>query len=259
MSAMTPIQLKARDGVDLHGYLTLPASQPKNAPLIVYLHGGPHGVRDHWEYQDDVQFLASRGYAVLQVNFRGSGGYGGHFEYQGHHQWGDKMIKDIVDATRWTLKNHPVNSDKICTMGGSYGAFAALSAAVEAPEMFDCVIGISGVYDLELLSHDTDIVKSSSGDYYLKEVLGTDKKQLQAQSPINHLDKLTAPMLIIHGKKDKRTPLEQAEQLQQKFDAKKHPYQWMLMDLEAHGVYKPENRVKMYQKIEAFLKQYLGS
>ncbi len=157
MAAMENIKLKARDGVDLHGLLTLPNNVNNNSPLIVVPHGGPHGVRDHWDFNQETQLLASRGYAVLQVNFRGSGGYGQAFERKGYREWGGEMINDIIDATQWAAKRPDIDGQRICIYGASYGGYAAMMSAIRDPELYKCVIGYVGVYDLNVMYSDGDI------------------------------------------------------------------------------------------------------
>jgi dipeptidyl aminopeptidase/acylaminoacyl peptidase len=161
MSPMQPIAVTARDGVKLHGYLTLPqGSDGKNLPLILHPHGGPHGPRDLWGFNPEVQFLANRGYAVLQINFRGSGGYGNAFEKMGYRNWGTTMINDMTDAVDWAIAEGIADKDRLCTYGASYGGYAALQSVVRNPTKYACTIGYVGVYSLPLMFEDGDIPQS---------------------------------------------------------------------------------------------------
>jgi len=258
MSEMQPIRFLSRDNLELNGYITLPKTSPENIPLVLIPHGGPHGIRDYWKFQRNVQFLASQGIAVLQVNFRGSKGYGNTFGYAGVGEWGGTMINDLIDATKWAMKKYPINHKQICVMGASYGAFAALMAAIKEPDIFKCVIAISGVYDLELHMKLSDTAYSMSGQNYLQDVLGNDKNTLRANSPIYHVNNLRAPLLLIHGENDRRTPIEQAEQLKSKLNEINHPLEWVTFEKEAHGIYKRENRETMFKKIQSFLQKHLN-
>src|SRR5690606_4347243 len=149
LSPSRPVSFQSRDGLTLHGVYTAPAGDgPK--PLVVLPHGGPHGPYDTWGYASDVQFLASRGYAVLQVNYRGSGGRGRAFMERGYGEWGGKMQDDIADGVRWAIDEGLVDADRICTYGASYGGYAAMMQPIRYPELYKCAIGYVGVYDLEV-------------------------------------------------------------------------------------------------------------
>ena len=161
MRPRKPIEVTARDGVKLHGYLTQPAGTGPQ-PLVVLPHGGPHGIRDTWEFDWEAQLLASRGYAVLQINFRGSAGYGMDFETAGYRQWGAGMQDDVTDATRWAIEQKVTEPNRICIFGGSYGAFAALMGAAREPDLYRCAVGYAGIYDLELMLSSADIPESRS-------------------------------------------------------------------------------------------------
>jgi dipeptidyl aminopeptidase/acylaminoacyl peptidase len=164
LARMQPISLTARDGLVLHGYLTVPpGSAGKNLPLVVLPHGGPFGVRDVWGFDPEGQLLAAAGYAVLQVNFRGSGGYGRAFRQAGARQWGRSMQDDLTDATRWAIAEGIADAGRICIYGASYGAYAALTGAAREPDLYRCAIGYVGVYDLPLMHRRGDIQDSKSG------------------------------------------------------------------------------------------------
>jgi dipeptidyl aminopeptidase/acylaminoacyl peptidase len=162
MRPKEPVTLKARDGLELHGYLTRAAGEGPH-PMVVLPHGGPHGIRDYWEFDWEVQLLASRGYTVLQVNYRGSGGYGMDFESAGYREWGAKMQDDVTDATRWAIDQKIASADRICIYGASYGGFAALMGAAREPDLYRCAIGYAGVYDLQLIWESDSSADSKSG------------------------------------------------------------------------------------------------
>ncbi len=257
MRAMEPIEVSARDGLKLHGYLTRPAGDGPH-PLVVLPHGGPHGVRDKWGFDWEVQLLANRGYAVLQVNFRGSGGYGMDFEAAGYKQWGAQMQDDLTDATQWAIERGITSADRICIYGASYGGYAALMGAIREPKLYQCAIGYVGVYDLELMYESGDIPGSRSGVAYLKRVLGEDQADLRARSPVYLADKIEVPILLVHGKEDWRVDYKQAKRMRSALEAKKKPFEWMALSREGHGVYDEENRREVYERILQFLDKHLA-
>lgn len=253
------ISYKSRDGLTIHAVLTLPKNtKAENLPLIMLPHGGPHGVRDFVGYDPDAKVLASHGYAVLQPNFRGSGGFGIKFLQAGYLNWGSSMINDMTDGVNYLAEQGIINKDRICTYGASYGGYAALMSAVREPDLYKCVVGFVGVYDLNLMYTDGDIPERKSGVRYLEKVVGTDKEQLDLFSPLKQLDKLKAPVFIIHGGEDKRVPIIHADNLKAEFDKSGHPYEWLVKDDEGHGFYKPENNVERWQKMLIFFEKYLG-
>lgn len=252
-----PVSFQSRDGLTLHGVYTAPAGDgPK--PLVVLPHGGPHGPYDTWGYDSDVQFLASRGYAVLQVNYRGSGGRGRAFMERGYGEWGGKMQDDIADGVRWAIDEGLVDADRICTYGASYGGYAAMMQPIRYPELYKCAIGYVGVYDLEVMKQEGDITDRASGRRYLDRVLGTDTARLKAWSPAQNVDSITIPVLLVQGNIDKRVPMEQFDALRKAFEARGVPVETLVARGEGHGFYKPENRAELYRRMEAFLDKYIG-
>ena len=259
MAAMQPISVKARDGLELHGYLTLPpGSDGKNLPLIVHPHGGPHGVRDYWGFNPEVQLLASRGYAVLQLNFRGSGGYGVDFLQAGYRQWGLSMQDDLTDATQWAVKQGYADPKRLCIYGASYGGYAALEGVVREPDLYRCAIGYVGVYDLPLMYKDGDIPKSLYGRQFLRMVLGNDTSEMEKRSPVGGVDRIKASLMLVAGGRDERVPISQANSLRKALDGRDYPYEWMLKDTEGHGFYITENNVELYTKMLDFLDRNIG-
>ncbi|MGS2719552.1 alpha/beta hydrolase family protein [Paraglaciecola aestuariivivens] len=258
MARVEPFTIKARDGVELRGYLTLPKGEAKNLPLIVHPHGGPHGPRDFWRFTQDAQMLASRGYAVLQLNFRGSGGYGRDFERLGYQKWGREMQDDLTDATNWAVKTGVADKNRLCIYGASYGGYAALMAVVKEPDLYKCAIGYVGVYDLPMMFKEGDIPARESGIAYLKEVLGEDQADLEARSPAYNVDKIKAALFIVQGGKDIRVPIEQMYSLTNRLDKAGYPYELMVKENEGHGFYKEEHRLELYQRMLAFLEKHIG-
>lgn len=257
MAKMTPYNLTVRDGIQVPVYLTLPNTGSAPYPMIVMPHGGPHGVRDYWQYDPYVQMLASRGYAVLQVNFRGSGGYGRDFLFSGYGRWGLEMQDDVTDATLWAIDQGVTDTESICIFGASYGGYASLMGAVKEPDLYACAIVYVGVYDLEMMLSKGDIPESKSGRNYLDQALGTDLQSIRQRSPINSLDKLKAPLLIVHGAKDRRVPIDQAEALRSRLDVLGKEYEWLVKSGEGHGFYDKENRVELFETMLNFLDQNL--
>ncbi len=258
MAEVKPISFTSRDGKKLHGYLTLPiGKEAKNLPLVVNPHGGPHGIRDWWGFDPQNQYLASQGIAVLQVNFRGSGGYGEQFEHAGYQKWGSEIQYDIIDATQYVIDQGFADKERICIVGGSFGGYSALQSAVLAPDMFKCAVGVAGVYDLELMFDEGDVASRRAGTSYLKDVLGQDEAVLKAMSPSQNVNKLKANLLLVHGGEDARAPIEQLESLEKALKAHKYPYQKLVMDNEGHGFYNDEHRAKYYEKMLSFLKTNL--
>jgi len=252
MRPKQPIALKARDGLELHGYVTRPAGDGPH-PLVVMPHGGPHGIRDTWEFDPEVQLLANRGYAVLQLNFRGSAGYGIDFETAGYGEWGARMQDDLTDATRWAIEQKIAPADRICIFGISYGGFASLMGVAREPDLYRCAIGYAGVYDLELMWESGDIPDSRRGRDYLQRVLGTDVAKLRAQSPVYNAQHIKAPVLLIHGKSDWRADYEQAERMKAALVQHDKKIEWLALSREGHGAYDENTRRAVYERILQFL------
>ena len=258
LAAMRPFWFQASDGVEIQAYLTLPNGEKKQGlPMIVLPHGGPHGPRDMWGYNPEVQFFANRGIAVLQVNFRGSGGFGKKFEKSGYRKWGGRIQEDIIDATKFIMSQGIAAKDRTCIYGASFGGYSALQAPVVAPGLFQCAVGLVGVYDLDLLYNDGDVRMRKSGRNYLEEVIGRDEAELRKFSPVFHAEKLTLPVFLIHGKLDFRAPIEHAYRMRDALKKVGRDPQWLVMDKEGHGFYKSENRSIMYNQILDFMKPHL--
>ena len=255
------IRVKARDGTVLHGYLTLPRQAEGNVrvPMIVLPHGGPHRVRDYWGFDPEVQLFASRGYAVLQVNFRGSDGFGRSFELAGHRQWGRAMEDDLVDAARWAIEQHVADPARIGIFGASYGGYAALMAMVRAPEVFRAAAGYAGVYDLGLMYTEGDIPKRAEGLAYLREVIGEDAADLRDRSPVAHAAEIRGPVFLAHGGADQRVPIVQFKHMSAALAAAGMPVETLVKDDEAHGFYDASNRAELYTRLLDFFARSLAA
>lgn len=259
LGEMRPVQLTARDGTPLHGYLQLPpgVTEPRGLPLVVNPHGGPHGIRDAWGFDQEAQLLASRGYAVLKINFRGSGGYGRAFEYAGYRQWGGAMQDDIADAVRWTISQGFVDKDRVCIYGASYGGYSALINAGRYPELYRCTAGYVGVYDLDLMYRDGDIRTALFGRKYLEEVLGRGE-DMAGFSPVAYADKITMPVFLIHGGQDLRVPISHANRMRSALRAAGNEPQWLVKRNEGHGFYRMEHQRELYGQLLAFFDKAIG-
>lgn len=258
LGRMEAITLSARDGVPLHGFLTMPANAKGDVPLIVMPHGGPFDVRDVWGYDDEVQILATHGYAVLQVNFRGSGGYGRSFAESGFREWGGKMQDDLTDATRWAAKRRGIDAGRICAWGASYGAYAALMGAVREPELYRCVIGMAGPYDLPTMYKWGDVQRSKWGEGQLKRTLGDDAKMLVDRSPSRHVDKIRAKIMLVQGGRDPRVSREHVRGMRRALDQAGIPYEGYFPPEETHGFFRENSRREYYSRVLSFLQRSLG-
>jgi len=258
LSESIPIQFKASDGHLVKGYITYPVSVPEteNVPLVTLVHGGPQA-RDYWSFDREVQLLASQGYAVLRVNFRGSSGYGNKHFSGSVKEWGNRVQQDIIDGTRWAISQGGIQQDKVCIMGASFGGYSAVQSATLSPDLFKCVVANAGVYDLEMMFEEGDIPRAIWGKKFLESQLGTDTALMRKYSPVHNVAKLQAPVLIAHGAKDVRVPIEHAEALRDAMDKHNKPYEWFVKESESHGFFDEQNRGEYYQKVAEFLAKHL--
>jgi len=255
----TGFRFQARDGLTIHGLLTLPKNHLKGrTPLVVMPHGGPLGVTDSWYFDKEVQWLSANGYAVLQVNFRGSGGYGEAFMRKGYRTWGTEIQNDILDATNFVTGTQTIDKNKICIIGGSFGAYSALMSSILSPQTYRCAVGYAGVYDLSLMFKKGDIPESLSGLRYLELVLGKDKEILAAQSPVSRARELKTPVLLIHGTDDFRTPLSQAMRLERALKEAGNPPEMFIAQNEGHGFVREKNRIQYLLVLKSFLDKHIG-
>jgi dipeptidyl aminopeptidase/acylaminoacyl peptidase len=210
MSRSRAITIKARDGLELHGYLTVPhGKEAKSLPTVVMPHGGPFGIFDEWTFDDDTQLLAQAGYAVLRINFRGSGNFGSAFRAAGAKDWGGRMQDDVTDATRWAIEQHIADPTRICIYGASYGGYAALMGVAKEPELYRCAVGYVGVYDLEAMHRD-DSRLARSAKTWVNDWVG-ERSGLGARSPTALANRIKAPVFLAAGGKDTRAHRSQQE------------------------------------------------
>lgn len=257
LAKMTPIYFKARDGQEIEGLLTLPAgSDGKNLPTIIHPHGGPFGVQDTWGYNQEVQMMAAHGYAVLQVNFRGSGGYGRSFLERGHKQWGLTMQDDLTDATRWAIAQNIAAPNRICIYGASYGGYASLMGVAKEPDLYKCAVGYVGVYDLNMLWGRGDISQSSYGRDFLSEALGKD--QLELGSPSKQAAQIKAPVFLAAGGADVRAPQAHSEVMEKALKAAGKSVESLYYPTEGHGFVKEEHQIEYYSRLLRFFARHIG-
>jgi acetyl esterase/lipase len=264
MRPMGVIHFKTRDGHTLVAYLTLPkgATKAHPAPMVVLSHGGPW-LRDDWGYDGEVQLLASRGYAVLQTNYRGSTGT--EWSFSNSHKWNFlEMHYDVADATRAVLAGGLVDPDRVAIMGGSFGAYLALEGVVDDPALYRCAVGISGVYDWgdfmdEKRANRDHFGDLSFGTMILREGDPADHKEMyDAMSPTRHIDRVRVPIFISHGGNDDIADIGQARKLERELDRYHVPYETNIVGAEVHGMAHLSNNVELYTKILSFLAKNLA-
>ncbi|MET0254753.1 MAG: S9 family peptidase [Luteibacter sp.] len=260
MSERRPLRFKASDGTELEAILTFPKGRPEaNLPMVLLPHGGPHGIADDWYYETDAQFLANRGYLVLQVNYRGSGGRGRAFEEAGYLKWGTRIQEDLIDGVKWAIAQNYADPKRVCVFGASFGGYSALMVPARAPGMFKCAVAYDGIYDLDMMYNKGDIQQKKLGESYLTRVIGRDQADLAANSPTHLADKIDVPVFLIHGEDDQRAPFAQFKAMRAALDAAHKPYETLTKPDERHGFVKPANIEELYSRLEAFLEKNIGS
>lgn len=260
MATVKPFELTTRDGLKIHGYLTVPnGSNGKDLPMIVNPHGGPMGPRDNWRFNSETQLLASRGYLVLQVNYRGSGGFGKAFQDKAYGQWAQGIMNDVIDATHWAINQGYANKDRICIYGGSFGGYASLMAPVRDPELFQCAFGYVGLYDAQIQMTRSDTSQSDAGRRYLVRAFGKSRAEQDAMSPITYASQLKLPVYLAAGARDPRCPPEHTEAMAKALTAAGNPPEGMIIQSgEMHGFYKEENNLKLYTEMLDFFNRHIG-
>ncbi|WP_329762613.1 alpha/beta hydrolase family protein [Stenotrophomonas maltophilia] len=257
-ASVRPVLLKARDGLELHGFLTVPhGSTRRDLPMVVVPHGGPIGIFDNGGFDHENQLLAAAGYAVLQINFRGSGNYGRAHSRAALKQWGRAMQDDVTDATRWAISEGIADARRICIYGASYGAYSAMMGAAREPGLYQCAAGYVGVYDLPLMFTGGDIRDRDSGMSYLREWLG-DPATLGAVSPVNLAERIRVPVFLAAGGQDKRAPIQHTERMEAALKRAGTPVESLYYKTEGHGFYTQAHRSEYYGKLLAFLSRSLG-
>ncbi|XPF96038.1 alpha/beta hydrolase family protein [Colwellia sp. RE-S-Sl-9] len=253
LASVQPIDFVARDGLKLHGYLTLP-DNVTNPPVVLFPHGGPFA-RDSQYFDPFVQMFASKGYAVLQVNYRGSTGYGNAYRTAGYHEWGGKMQTDLIDAFNWLKQSKRANTDKACIVGASYGGYAALTAGYQTPDLFKCIVSIAGTANMELTLADW---KKWGNRNYIDNAVTEDEAAFERLSPVNHAKEFKTPVLLIHGKVDTVVSYYQSKDM---YDALKHSKKDVEIQVYEYGTHNLDdavNRQDAMKLISEFLDKYLG-
>jgi dipeptidyl aminopeptidase/acylaminoacyl peptidase len=256
------VSYRTEDGFDVPAYLTLPEGADHNLPTIVYVHGGPV-IRDTWRFDPEVQLLASRGYAVLQPQFRGSAGFGKRFEEAGFNQWGRSMQDDLTAGTRWLIEQRIADPKRICIYGASYGGYAAMWAMVKTPTMFRCGVSYAGVSDLnEMFTNGSDINDDAVSRLFVRLRIGDPvamKSAFDEVSPLKHAAEFQVPVLIAHGDRDRRVPESQSQLLVAALRANHKQVEWIELPDEAHSLAKEKNQVRFFNALFDFLDRNIGS
>ena len=259
LSEMKPITYKSRDGLTINGYLTLPKGKdPKNLPTVINPHGGPWA-RDVWGFNPEVQFLANRGYAVLQMNFRGSTGYGRKFLEASFKEWGKKMQDDITDGVQWLIKQGIADPKKVAIYGASYGGYATLAGVCFTPDLYACAVDYVGVSNLFTFMKSIPPYWKPFLDMQ-HEMVGDpvkDSLQFQSTSPVFHVDAIKAPLLVAQGANDPRVNINESNQIVDALKKRGIDVVYMVKENEGHGFYNEENRFDFYQAMEQFLAKHM--
>lgn len=257
LAPMTPIEFTARDGMKLYGYLTTPAGmEAKHLPMVLFVHGGPWS-RDEWGLNGTAQWLANRGYAVLQINFRGSTGYGKKYVNAGDRQWAGAMHTDLLDGKGWAVKTGVADATKVCIMGGSYGGYATLAGVAFSPDAFACGVDIVGPSNLNTLLKTTPPYWSTLLSTFHKR-MGDSEEFLNSQSPLFKADQIKVPLLIGQGANDPRVNKAESDQIVGAMRKNDKPVVYYVFPDEGHGFARPENRLAFFAASEEFLAKYLG-
>jgi dipeptidyl aminopeptidase/acylaminoacyl peptidase len=260
LSSMEPFSYSARDGLTVHGYLTFPQGVERSAlPTVLDVHGGPWG-RDAWGFDPEAQWLANRGYLCVQVNFRGSTGYGKDFVNAGDREWGAKMHDDLLDAVAWVVEQGYADPERVGIYGGSYGGYAALVGATFTPEVFACAVDLVGPSNLKTLIESIPPYWAPMIATFHTRVGNPDTEEdfLWARSPLSKVDNVSIPLLIAQGANDPRVKQAESEQIVAALREKGIDHEYLLFEDEGHGFAKPENRIRFYAHTERFLAEHLG-
>ncbi|MBL9218455.1 MAG: S9 family peptidase [Opitutaceae bacterium] len=253
LATMEAIRFKARDGLELSGYLTKPKGGSGPQPFIILPHGGPYGIRDSWGYDGEVQFLANRGYAVLQLNYRGSGGLGRKHLEAGRLEWGKKMQDDITDAVKWAISQGIADPKRVAIYGASYGGYAALAGVAFTPELYRCAVNYVGAVDMTVLG-DRDMGGNEIANEFFYEIwIHPDMEELKRRSPVNHVAEIRVPTLHAYGENDPRVKYRQWKKLKGELEKHHKTFEVFNQGDEGHGFNNAPARMHFYLKLEEFL------
>jgi dipeptidyl aminopeptidase/acylaminoacyl peptidase len=259
MAAMKPVTYKSRDGLTINAYLTLPKGvDPKNLPVVINPHGGPWA-RDTWGFNPEIQFLANRGYAVLQMNFRGSTGYGRKFWESSFKQWGRTMQDDITDGAKWLIKEGIADSTRIAIYGASYGGYATLAGITKTPELYACAVDYVGVSNMFTFMNTIPPYWEPYRKMFY-EMVGDPKQDsllLAEVSPVFHVDKIKCPVLVAQGANDPRVNKAESDQIVESLRKNGVQVEYLVKDNEGHGFYNQENQFDFYRAMETFFDKNL--
>ena len=258
---MEDVIYPARDGVQIHALLTRPAgAEGKRVPLIIHPHGGPFGIRDYWGYNSEVQFMASRGYAVLQPNYRGSGGYGRDFVNMGRQQWGRAMQDDLSDAVKWAVDQGIADPARVAISGASYGGYASLAGVTLTPDLYCCAVNYVGAADLDItFKNRGDDAFVRDGDFnYQREWVGATAEYRAATSPVNFVERIRVPTLHAYGEKDPRVKIDHWTRLEAQLKKFGKTYESIEEKQQGHGFRDEKASIKFYERLEAFFAHYLA-
>jgi pimeloyl-ACP methyl ester carboxylesterase len=252
LAPMKTITVPGPDGVSIPGYLTVPVGTLPGTrlPAVVFPHGGPYA-RDRWGYDPLLQLMVNRGYAVLQLNFRGSSGYGEAWQDAGHQAWGTVMNDDITAGAHWLIDQGIADPARMCIVGWSYGGYAALIGVVKQPQLYRCAASIAGVSDLWQLAQDD--ARFYGGEAAAFESTGADKAELQAESPLRHADRIHVPVLLVHGEDDTTVLAAHSRDMAKALSKAGVPNELLLIRHGGHHLERPEMRLALYRKLEVFL------
>ena len=225
--------------------------------MVVMPHGGPFGIFDVWGFDHDTQLLAEAGYAVLQVNYRGSGNHGRAFQAAGAKQWGGAMQDDLTDATQWAIREGIADPERICIYGASYGGYAALMGAAKEPGLYRCAAGYVGVYDLPKMREDNKRI-GRWATTWSDDWIGSDMQVLVSNSPNRLADRIKVPVFLAAGGEDERAPIEHSKMMERALRAAGVPVETLYYPDEGHGFYKPEHKREFYKRLLAFLHKNIG-
>ncbi|MEU6764716.1 S9 family peptidase [Streptomyces sp. NPDC046853] len=263
LAPMRPVSITSRDGLTLPSHLTLPVGvEPSRLPLVLFVHGGPW-TRDSWGYHPPAQLFANRGCAVLQVNFRGSTGYGKAFTRAGIGEFAGKMHDDLIDAVRWAVDQGYADPGRVAIMGGSYGGYATLVGVSFTPDVFAAAVDVVGISDLaNFMRNQPDFVKPMLAYNWFTYVGDpADPEQeadMMARSPISRVDQIRTPLMVVHGANDARVVLAESDRLVEALRARDVPVEYTVMEDEGHAIENPENVLALYAGAERFLARHLG-
>ncbi|HEY5658179.1 MAG TPA: S9 family peptidase, partial [Myxococcota bacterium] len=259
LAPMQPVRFRARDGLEIHGYLTVPKGvEPRKLPTIVLPHGGPTS-RDVWGYDPEVQFLARRGFAVFQLNFRGSSGYGSRHTRLGYRKWGLAMQDDVTDGARWLVDQGISDPERMGIYGASYGGYTALMGLVKTPEIFRAGASLAGVTDLPMLLEDFNWYRIGEFNVPTIGSAWSDRKELDALSPLHNVERIQGPVLIAHGSEDPIVHLRHATMMASTLEKAGKEVELYIYEGEVHGFIDSRNQMDFYEKLAAFFEKHLAA